>query len=412
MYPRCLLLLVLLVAGAARGQVSITTGSYTQNFGTVDITTWTNNATYPGWYQSHGALTGHLNITNAAPGNTGGFYTYECNGNNDQKIGSRASGSATNIRFGVVLRNQTAAPIQSLRVGYTGYQLSLAQNGGEVNTLAFDYVTSATLPGITSTSTASVPALRFTQIESSPVAGANQINGYPCTRSAQLSACITLATPLAVGAYILLRWTDVDNSNNDHHLAIDDVQVDFDLTGTLCSVLLPVELLTFDATTNGNLVLLHWSTGSELNNDHFRVERSGDDLRFEPIGAVSGAGTTARRTDYTFKDHTPLPGNNYYRLVQVDTDGTTGTSKVIALQRASGHATVSPTLTTDGRVTVRFEQGPGSFTLADGAGRVLLQHTPTGDSEQVDLSAYGPGIYWILWSATSRARAERIVYAP
>ena len=412
MYARWLLLFVPLVAGSTQGQVSITTGSYAQNFGTVDITTWTNNVTYPGWYQSHGALTAHLDITNAAPNNTGGFYTYECNGNNDQKIGSRASGSATNIRFGVVLRNQTGSPIQSLRVGYTGYQLSLAQNGGEINTLAFDYVTSATLPGITAASTASVPSLRFTQVESSPVAGANQINGYPCTRSAQLSACIALAVPLPVGAYILLRWTDVDNTNNDHHLAIDDVQVDFDLTGTLCSVLLPVELLSFDAVAQRNEVQLQWSTGSERNNDHFRVERSGDDVVFEPIGAVSGAGTTGWRTDYTFTDHTPLSGNNYYRLVQVDKDGTATPSHVVAVRMAAVLATVVPTITTDGRVTVRYNEGAQPFTLVDATGRPLHYHAPVGDSEPLDLSMYGPGIYWIQWSGATQARAERIMYAP
>ncbi len=147
---------LMLATFMAEAQVAITTGSYSQDFGSSDVTSWVNNSTYLGWYQSQGTLAGHASITTSAPANAGGFYTYECNGLNDQKIGSRGSGTATLVRYGVVLRNQTGLPLLSLRVSYRGYQMSLAQNGNTVNRTTFDYVTSTGVPAITAAATAAV----------------------------------------------------------------------------------------------------------------------------------------------------------------------------------------------------------------------------------------------------------------
>ncbi len=204
-------------------QVPVSSGSYFQDFGTVDITSWTNNTTFLGWYEA-GTFQSHLNITTAAPTNTGGFYTYECNGNNDQKIGSRASGGSGTLRYGVVLQNTTGSAVSNVQVSYKGYQLSLAQNGA-VNTIAFDYIVSTTPPAITAGGGTAVSALNFTQLQSNGSSGSAQVAGYPCTQMVDISNCITVSIPN--NSYILLRWTDVDDAGNDHHMAIDDVNIQF-----------------------------------------------------------------------------------------------------------------------------------------------------------------------------------------
>ena len=218
-----ILALLLAMQFALVSQVSVTTGSYFQDFGTTDILSWTNNSTYQGWYMS-GTFQSHISITAAAPSNTGGFYTYECNGNNDQKIGSRASGSTGTIRYGVVLQNNTGAAVNQISVSYKGYQLSLAQNGN-TNVIGFDYIVSASLPAITASGGTAVAALNFTQLQSNGASGSAQVMGYPCTQVANMATCINVNIP--VGSYILLRWSDPDDSGNDHHMAIDDVDVQF-----------------------------------------------------------------------------------------------------------------------------------------------------------------------------------------
>ena len=232
-----ILTLLVLSQLMSRAQVAVSSGSYIQNFGTAAVNSWANNTTYPGWYMV-GTFQSHLNITTAPPSNTGGFYTYECNNNGDQKIGSRASGGSGTLRYGVVLQNTTGSALSHIRVTYKGYQLSLAQNGA-TNVITFDYIVGTTPPSIGASGGTGVAALNFTQLQSNGSSGSNQVQGYPCTQMANLSACITVNVPN--NAYILLRWTDVDDAGNDHHMAIDDVDVQFLATNlsvnsaTICS---------------------------------------------------------------------------------------------------------------------------------------------------------------------------------
>jgi Pentaxin family/G8 domain len=86
---------------------------------------------------------------------------------------------------------------------------------------------------------------------------------------------------------------------------------------------LPVELTSFTAVmTDFHTALLKWHTASETNNDRFEVERSQNGVDFEYLGQVKGAGTSNKPHDYTVTDEQPLPGTSYYRLKQVDLDGT------------------------------------------------------------------------------------------
>ena len=103
---------------------------------------------------------------------------------------------------------------------------------------------------------------------------------------------------------------------------------------------LPVELLNFQAERYGDKhVLCSWETATEINNDHFEIEAARDRggiLVFEKIGLVMGAGTTSQIQGYSFIDEHPQPGKNYYRLRQVDYDGTAGYSKMVVVQFNSG----------------------------------------------------------------------------
>jgi hypothetical protein len=70
------------------------------------------------------------------------------------------------------------------------------------------------------------------------------------------------------------------------------------------------------------LVDLNWTTESELNNDYFIVEKSADLETIEEVVNVDGNGTTTLLSDYGALDENPYTGLSYYRLRQVDFDGT------------------------------------------------------------------------------------------
>ena len=89
-----------------------------------------------------------------------------------------------------------------------------------------------------------------------------------------------------------------------------------------CSILLPVEMIQWDARCDRGEVLLTWTTATELNSSHFAVERSQDATAWEVLGEVLAAGNGHHQVEYRFTDQRPLNAPVvYYRLRQVDRDG-------------------------------------------------------------------------------------------
>lgn len=86
-------------------------------------------------------------------------------------------------------------------------------------------------------------------------------------------------------------------------------------------ITLPVKLTKFAAKAESNSVLLTWETSTELNSDKFTVERSADGHLFSPIGDVKAKGNSIQAINYSLRDKNPQGGTNYYRLKQVDLDG-------------------------------------------------------------------------------------------
>ncbi len=95
---------------------------------------------------------------------------------------------------------------------------------------------------------------------------------------------------------------------------------------------LPVELTRFETNCNdkNQTIDLVWETASEANNDYFTLERSIDGYNFTLIAKIPGNGTSNETHTYSFIDHDPLDGINYYKLSQTDFDGTTETFNIQA----------------------------------------------------------------------------------
>jgi hypothetical protein len=309
---------------------------YTQDFsaltGGTDGSTysWTNNSTLTGWYidESSGDDLPVLEATIATPNNTGSAYIIRSGA--DQSLGSRASGGTGTIYYGVRLVNNTGSSITSLYIDYYGEQWSIAENNSNVNTITVDYQVGATVTSLTSGTWTNVPALSFTQLwnstQSSGLGGSacsgtsNQCLGLDGNASANrthITACVTVSIP--AGSEIMIRWVDIDNSANDHHMQIDDLSIfPFNVS---CATVLPVELTAFKCEKSGDDVRLNWTTASEKDNDYFSVERSDDGMNYTVIGQVAGHGNSTQPQHYQFTDRSPEPGIYYYRLKQVDFNG-------------------------------------------------------------------------------------------
>ncbi|MCB2406806.1 LamG-like jellyroll fold domain-containing protein [Hymenobacter lucidus] len=155
--------------------------------------------------------------------------------------------------------------------------------------------------------------------------------------------------------------------------------------GTFGTSPLPVELTEFTAERQGDDVLLRWATASETNNDRFEVESSIDGRVFKQIGRVAGRGTTANATSYQTTDLNVgryAAGQVYYRLRQVDTDGSSTFSPVRKVQviMAEGlQAQLYPNPSHPAEaLTLQVRTGaagPASWQLTDMLGRVVSQAT-------------------------------------
>lgn len=82
---------------------------------------------------------------------------------------------------------------------------------------------------------------------------------------------------------------------------------------------LPIELLDFTATCNGDVVTINWTTATETNNNYFTIQRSEDLITFDDIIVVEGAGNSNSPLSYSANDEFPISGKTvYYRLMQTD----------------------------------------------------------------------------------------------
>jgi len=204
-------------------------GIYTQNFDSLSNSgspTWTNDSTLPGWYLGTDANpTATSYLVGTGSGTTGAFYSFGLAAS-DRALGALGSNSyygASGVGkgyMGLVLQNQTGANISALSISYTGEQW---RNGGNTSaqSLTFSYVIASSLPALTATGTA-FPALDFASPIHTSTAGA--LDGNAAINRTALAATIT-GIIIPDDSYILLRWIDLNDSGNDHGLAIDDLSV-------------------------------------------------------------------------------------------------------------------------------------------------------------------------------------------
>jgi hypothetical protein len=167
----------------------------------------------------------------------------------------------------------------------------------------------------------------------------------------------------------------------------------------ISSTALAVDLKSFSITKNNSKNNLAWQTTSEKNNAQFNVEHSADGESFFKIGEIKGKGNSTVEQKYFFTDPNPLQGINYYRLKQVDFDGTTTFSKIVSIDnsgRGQKKVKVYPSIT-DSEVNVELSDlGKTEITIRDVSGRLILSKNTEGVTNQIlDLSSFINGLYFL-----------------
>ncbi len=184
---------------------------------------------------------------------------------------------------------------------------------------------------------------------------------------------------------------------------------------------LPVELLSFDAYLEGRQVMLRWRTASERNSDHFLVQRSDDLRRWREVARVPAAGNAVSVRHYSAVDPSPQTGVNYYRLKQVDQDGTFTYSSVIAVTMHAPQEDIAvyPLPARPGEAlhidVSTLEGSAGDVTLQAVNGQVIYQaHWNAEDAGRrtisMPISPHLPaGVYLLRLAMPDRSIVQKVI---
>jgi Secretion system C-terminal sorting domain len=204
----------------------------------------------------------------------------------------------------------------------------------------------------------------------------------------------TSITATSLGAYYL----DISNNNG------------CTVRGNIIVSTLPVVLVNFDAVSVENkTVKLYWQTASEHNARSFVVERSADMQRFENIAQIDAIGNSTSLHSYEWIDKKPINGINYYRLQQIDQDGTTTTTRTRATRiEQTDVMNIEPTIVSEGFwVKAKDLQ---SITIYDMQGQVVVYRQDLQNNAFVDTSSLAMGQYVVqLVNSERAAKATKIL---
>jgi Secretion system C-terminal sorting domain len=184
------------------------------------------------------------------------------------------------------------------------------------------------------------------------------------------------------------------------------------LTGLSWANIVPVQLMYLKGKADNNRTQLNWATATELNSDYFSVQRSVDLKEFAELGQVKAAGNSKLKLEYGFLDEAPLPGINYYRLKQIDKDGSAEYSKIVAVN-VKGDGTqfaIYPNPSDGQTIQLQFSDLElDGLSLVDMVGREVPFKISSSSSSSVTLSPLRElcsGIYFVTYNDTTLGKAR------
>ncbi len=171
------------------------------------------------------------------------------------------------------------------------------------------------------------------------------------------------------------------------------------------SSVVPVELTSFSANIVGDAVTLKWSTATETNNSGFSIERSINKKDFKELDFIKGNGTSTQKNYYSYVDKSITNGKYFYRLKQIDLDGSFQYSNTIEVELNTPNkfslsqnypnpfnpsTKINFSLTEDSKVTLKLYN-----TLGEEVKTLLSSNLPAGIHKvELNASDLNSGVYF------------------
>lgn len=226
--------------------VSLTSGTYTQDFNTLSNSGTTNTTTPIGWgFAESGSSANTTYAAGTGSENSGNTYSYGASGNTERAFGGLQSGSVIPT-IGAAFTNNTGLAITSITITYAGEQWRLGATG-RADRLDFQYSTNAT--ALTNGTWVDVDNLDFSSVSTTTV---GPLDGN--VNKTNLSNTIT-GLNIPVGATFFIRWTDFNATSSDDGLAVDDFQLSFSGSAVVNTVSIASGVNATEPSTNGSFTV-------------------------------------------------------------------------------------------------------------------------------------------------------------
>ncbi len=198
-----------------------------------------------------------------------------------------------------------------------------------------------------------------------------------------------------------------------------------EIVSSLCTIPLPVQIVALAAHRSGGDALLRWMTATEMNNYGFEIQRRTGEEIWRVVGFVPGSGTTNAPRSYTFTDPAAVEAaagiTTYYRLRQIDRDGSSTFSATVELDGEEG-TTSLPLLSAaphpvGSGTNIRFtlaRRGPVSLTMYTLLGDEIWRMAREGEFEPgsyaipFDRGSLPAGVYILRLTAGGRTVTRRL----
>jgi len=183
----------------------------------------------------------------------------------------------------------------------------------------------------------------------------------------------------------------------------------------------PVNIIEFNAQVVNNLTNIKWTTASEINNKSFTIEKSVDGEHFEAVGTVAGKGNTSNISKYEFTLKNAAEEIVFFRLKQVDFDGSFHYSRLISITNddfSNASFSIFPNPVTDKDIFLQYN----NIEKQDVTVRVFDVNEKSHFMETYDLNGSGvvrlfsaetntlaKGVYFVLVQTSTKQEMLKLI---
>ncbi len=179
------------------------------------------------------------------------------------------------------------------------------------------------------------------------------------------------------------------------------------------SAIMPIDLLEFNAENINTGIKLSWLTYKEIDNNLFEIQRLIEGEGFKAIGEIKGGGTSFEQNQYDFLDNNPYNGVNYYRLKQINLDGSFVFTNIVSASFTNDKTSklkIIPTLAND-YIDLNNINGDGKVIIINSMGLAIKQMNTHKDVNKltIDITDLLSGPYFLIYSTSENTETQKFI---